>query len=115
MTMTLRAASLEVLVATLSTVHGPSMLIETSNQGGDQRYAVMDPLPGNVVDELRFRDVSFASFATLAELDEKIEALRASFDDHDGTCFAARLTVFAKGEQKDVILLGQDLFCGFED
>jgi hypothetical protein len=113
--MTLRAASLEALVAALSVTAGPSMLIETSNQGNTQRYSVMNALPEDVVDELRFRDVSFASFPTLADLDAKVAQLADAFDDQEGTCFAARLTVFANGKQKSVVLLGQDLFSAFDD
>lgn len=113
--MAIRTHSLEAATAAISLTAGPTLLIETSNQGGDRRYKVMKPLGDAVVDELHFRDAAIVSFDSIKSLQDKTAEIETSFNDEEGTCFATRLTTFENGALIDVLIFGQDYFCSFED
>lgn len=112
--MTLRKHSLEAAVAAISVTAGPTLLIETSNQGSDRRYMVMDPFGNDVVLELMFRDVAIVSFDSHQALRDKTDEIEASFLMEEGTCFGTRLSTFEGGALTDILTYGQDYFTPFE-
>ena len=112
--MKFRPNSIEVAAAALSQADQVVLLIETCNAGNSRRYEVMAAFCDDLVAELRYRDLATESFSSMSEARAVIEKTEALFDEHEGTCFATRISTFEKGHLIDIVVFGQDMFSPFD-